>query len=70
MSFIVHFRDGSDRSTLGKLTKALDARTAAKTMIDRLNGEGSDFQEVHPSLGTIVYEWRCATGARVWITED
>lgn len=70
MGYVVHFRDGEDKSMLGKLSKVLDARAAAWTMINRLNGKGEDFQEVHPSLGAIVYEWRSATGARVWVTED
>jgi len=71
MSYTVKYKgDDGNSSSHGPISKILDARSAAWTMVNRMNREGEDFQEVHPSLGTSVYEWRSATGAKIWVTED
>ena len=71
MSYTVHYKDDEgNSSSFGPLSKVLEARAAAWTMINRMNEEGEDFREVSASLGTSVYEWRSATGTKVWVKED
>lgn len=72
MSYTVKYQDDKgNSSSLGPLTKVLEARSAAWILINRLNDEGEDFREVPTSLSTFhVYEWRSATGSKIWVEED
>lgn len=72
MSYTVKFlNDDGNSSSFGPLMKVLEARSAAWTMVNRLNGKGHDFEEVPTSLTSLkVYEWVCPTKARIWVEED